>query len=135
MKQLHPGPISMATVFQHGDKLKRIPQVPVSFTCIAMKEVREFQVCDQEKNECKEFANNIVHTNKFTPLNFLPMFLMEKFRKSSNLFFLICSILEVSEIHARWACLPTLSRKLVIIHPQECGHHTFLWLACTAFLP
>lgn len=37
---------------------------------------------------------NVIHTNKYTILNFLPLSLFEQFRKSANIYFLIIAVLQ-----------------------------------------
>lgn len=41
------------------------------------------------------FIDNYVHTRKYTPLTFVPLFLRHQFAKPSNMFFLAIASLQV----------------------------------------
>lgn len=45
--------------------------------------------------EGDKFDNNVVHTNKYTVLSFLPLNLMVQFSKMANVYFLLIVILEL----------------------------------------
>jgi len=44
--------------------------------------------------EGDEFKNNVIRTNKYTALTFLPLNLMVQFSKMANIYFLVIVILE-----------------------------------------
>ena len=48
-----------------------------------------------ESGNITEFVSNRVVTSKYNTLNFLPLFLLEQFRKLANVWFLLVSILEL----------------------------------------
>lgn len=54
----------------------------------------------QPSNIPEEFCSNVVITSKYTTWNFLPLFMIESFRKLANAYFLLVSVLQ---------CIPAIS--------------------------
>ncbi|RLN90603.1 hypothetical protein BBJ28_00022403 [Nothophytophthora sp. Chile5] len=53
-----------------------------------------------DANGPPEFCSNVVITSKYTTWNFLPLFMLESFRKLANAYFLLVSVLQ---------CIPSIS--------------------------
>ncbi|KAL4164532.1 hypothetical protein KRP22_004398 [Phytophthora ramorum] len=57
--------------------------------------VDAFQIERDEKTRQKPtYISNAIHTSKYTLLNFLPLCLLQEFRRSANLYFLVIAILQ-----------------------------------------
>lgn len=67
------------------------------FTLYHMKN-RIVHINDRHVNMRKRFANNAVHTTKYSLLSFLPVFLFHQFRRPANIFFLFIMCIEVTPI-------------------------------------
>ncbi|KAG7396041.1 hypothetical protein PHYBOEH_002864 [Phytophthora boehmeriae] len=49
---------------------------------------------DEHTHQKPTYISNAIHTSKYTFLNFLPLCLMQEFRRSANLYFLVIAILQ-----------------------------------------
>ncbi|CAI5717583.1 unnamed protein product [Hyaloperonospora brassicae] len=61
------------------------------------------------------FCSNVVITSKYTTWNFLPVFLLESFRKLANAYFLLVSVLQCIRSISNTAGVPTTLPVLVLI--------------------
>ncbi|KAG7381055.1 hypothetical protein PHYPSEUDO_006489 [Phytophthora pseudosyringae] len=49
---------------------------------------------DERTHQKPKYMSNAIHTSKYTLLNFLPLCLLQEFRRSANLYFLVIAILQ-----------------------------------------
>ncbi|KAG6608948.1 P-type ATPase (P-ATPase) Superfamily [Phytophthora cinnamomi] len=49
---------------------------------------------DEKTHQKPTYISNAIHTSKYTLLNFLPLCLLQEFRRSANLYFLVIAILQ-----------------------------------------
>ncbi|ETI57135.1 hypothetical protein F443_00508 [Phytophthora nicotianae P1569] len=66
-------------------------------------------------NAPPEFCSNVVITSKYTTWNFLPLFMIESFRKLANAYFLLVSILQCIRSISNTSGVPTNLPVLVFI--------------------
>lgn len=62
---------------------------------VAPRHFELFKLYNYKRDKIKPFMKNFIHTSKYNLLTFIPKNLFYQFRKMSNLFFLIMSLLEV----------------------------------------
>lgn len=79
------------------------------------EEYRKVYLNNIAKNEEQEYCSNVVITSKYTVWNFLPIFLMESFRKLANAYFLLVSILQSVPSISNTGGIPTNAPVLMFI--------------------
>ena len=68
---------------------------------MASKTLRRFElfkVYNYKRDRIRPFMSNEIHTSRYNFFTFLPKNLYQQFKKMSNIFFLVMSVLQVSHV-------------------------------------
>jgi phospholipid-translocating P-type ATPase (flippase) len=76
---------------------------------------RDVDINAAASNEAREFCSNLVTTRKYNAFTFLPVFLLESFRKLANAYFLMVALLQCIKQISNTNGLPTVMPVVIFI--------------------